>query len=58
MKWFLGDARKLQRFSGERLVNLKLFDGEAFFGRLLCFSRGQVVAYHRHEHVDECFDVL
>jgi len=57
-KPFVADRRKLQKFSDQELVNLNLFDGEAFFGRLLCFSRGQVVRYHRHEHTDEVFDVL
>ncbi len=58
MKWFLGNVREMKKFSTERLSNVNLFDGEAFFGRLLCFSRGQVVPYHRHDHVDEVFDVL
>ncbi|MCL4396546.1 MAG: cupin domain-containing protein [Chloroflexi bacterium] len=58
MKWFAGNADDLKKFSSEQLVNLNLFDGEAFFGRLLCFSKGQVVPYHRHEHKDECFDVV
>lgn len=58
MKWFAGRTPEIQSFSGEQVVNLNLFDGEAFFGRLLCFSRGQVVPYHRHEHMDECFDVV
>jgi quercetin dioxygenase-like cupin family protein len=58
MKWFAGTASVLKNFSSEQLVNVNLFDGEAFFGRLLCFQRGQVVSYHRHEHQDECFDVV
>ncbi len=58
MKWFAGQASDLKEFSDEQLINLNLFDGEAFFGRLLCFSRGQVVPYHRHAHIDECFDVV
>lgn len=58
MKWFAGTASALKNFSSEQLVNVNLFDGEAFFGRLLCFQRGQVVPYHRHEHQDECFDVV
>ena len=58
MKWFAGKSSETKRFSSEQLVNITLFDGEAFFGRLLCFSRGQVVPYHRHEHKDECFDVV
>ncbi|MBI5301282.1 MAG: cupin domain-containing protein [Chloroflexi bacterium] len=57
-KPFIADRRKIQKFSDKELVNLNLFDGDAFFGRLLCFSRGQVVRYHRHEHTDEVFDVL
>lgn len=58
MKWFLANANEIKKYSDTQLVNLNLFDGEAFFGRLVCFSRGQVVRYHRHEHTDECFDVL
>ena len=58
MKWYAGKTGETKKFSAEQLVNLNLFDGEAFFGRLLCFSRGQVVPYHRHDHVDECFDVV
>jgi quercetin dioxygenase-like cupin family protein len=58
MKWFASQAREIEKFSSEQLVNVNLFDGEAFFGRLLCFSRGQVVPYHRHAHTDECFDVV
>lgn len=58
MKWFSGKASEIKKFSTAQLVNVNLFDGEAFFGRLLCFSRGQVVPYHRHEHQDECFDVV
>ena len=46
------------RFSDELFVNQNLFDGEAFFGRLLCFQKGQQVPVHQHEHKDECFDVL
>jgi quercetin dioxygenase-like cupin family protein len=57
-KWFTANAGEIKKFSAEQLINLNLFDGEAFFGRLLCFSRGQVVPYHKHEHIDECFDVL
>ncbi len=51
-------AEELQRFSEDHLVNLNLFDGEAFFGRLLCLRRGQQVPVHVHEHKDECFDVI
>jgi len=58
LKWYAGKVGETKKFSSEQLVNLNLFDGEAFFGRLLCFSRGQVVAYHRHDHMDECFDVV
>ena len=58
MKWFAGTANEIKKFSSEQFVNVNLFDGEAFFGRLLCFARGQVVPYHRHEHKDECFDVV
>ncbi len=58
MKWFAGKTSEIKEFSTEQLVNVNLFDGEAFFGRLLCFARGQVVPYHRHEHTDECFDVV
>ena len=58
MKWFAGKTNEIKNFSSEQLVNVNLFDGEAFFGRLLCFSRGQVVPYHRHAHKDECFDVI
>lgn len=58
MPWFLANANEIRRFSPEQFPNIVLWDGETFFGRLLCFSRGQVVPYHRHEHVDECFDVL
>jgi quercetin dioxygenase-like cupin family protein len=58
MNWFAGTANELKKFSSEQLANVNLFDGEAFFGRLLCFQRGQVVPYHRHEHTDECFDVV
>ena len=58
MKWFAGKTNEIKKFSSEQLVNVNLFDGEAFFGRLLCFSRGQVVPYHRHAHKDECFDVI
>ncbi len=39
-------------------VNLNLFDGEAFFGRLLCIEKGEQVPVHVHEHKDECFDVI
>ncbi len=58
MKWYHADAAKIKKFSSEQFPNIALFDGQAFFGRLLCFTRGQVVPVHRHEHKDECFDVL
>jgi quercetin dioxygenase-like cupin family protein len=58
MHWFHANAKEIKEFSDKQFPNLRLFDGEAFFGRLLCFSRGQVVPYHRHEHKDECFDVV
>ena len=58
MKWFAGNAQDLKRFSGDQLVDVDLFNEEAFSGRLLCFSKGQVVTYHRHEHVDKCLDVV
>ncbi len=51
-------VQEQKRFADEQLVNLNLFDGEAFFGRLLCLQRGQQVPVHVHEHKDECFDVL
>lgn len=57
-KWFHNNASKIQQFSSDKLASVNLFDGEAFFGRLLCFSRGQVVPVHRHDHTDECFDVV
>ncbi len=58
MKWYYANAGEIKKFSVEQFPNLILFDGEAFYGRLLCFTRGQVVPYHRHEHTDECFDVV
>ncbi len=58
MKWFHGNASKIGTFSPQQLQNINLFDGETFFGRLVCFSRGQVVPVHKHEHRDECFDVV
>jgi quercetin dioxygenase-like cupin family protein len=57
-KWFHGNASKISTFAPGQLQNINLFDGETFFGRLVCFSRGQVVPVHKHEHRDECFDVL
>jgi quercetin dioxygenase-like cupin family protein len=58
MRFFSANANQIKKFSTQELTNLNLFDGEAFFGRLLCFSKGQVVRYHRHEHTDELFDVV
>lgn len=58
MKWYYANAGKVKQFSPDQLPNVNLFDGQAFFGRLLCFSRGQVVPVHRHDHKDECFDVV
>lgn len=58
MRYFLANANQIKKFSTQELTNLNLFDGEAFFGRLLCFSKGQIVRYHRHEHTDELFDVV
>lgn len=46
------------RFAEEQFVNEHLFDGDGFYGRLLCFQHGQHVPEHLHEHQDECFDVL
>ena len=57
-KWKTIHANDLAQFSSEQFINLNLFDGDAFFGRLLCFSRGQNVPVHVHEHKDECFDVV
>lgn len=58
MRYFSANANQIKKFSTQELTNLNLFDGEAFFGRLLCFSKGQIVRYHRHEHTDELFDVV
>ncbi|MGB8646128.1 MAG: cupin domain-containing protein [Anaerolineae bacterium] len=58
MRFQLIQTQDAQRFAAEQLVNLNLFDGEAFFGRLLCLQRGQAVPVHVHAHKDECFDVL
>ncbi len=58
MSFRLIRAQETERFAAEQFVNLNLFDGEAFFGRLLCFERGQQVPVHVHEHKDECFDVI
>lgn len=58
MRFFSANFNDLKKFSNEQLTNVNLFDGEAFYGRLLCFARGNVVPYHKHEHIDEVFDVL
>jgi quercetin dioxygenase-like cupin family protein len=58
VRFFSGNFNDLKKFSSEQLTNVNLFDGEAFYGRLLCFARGNVVPYHKHEHTDEVFDVL
>lgn len=57
-KWKTINANDLAQFSSEQFINLNLFDGDAFFGRLICFSHGQSVPVHIHEHKDECFDVV
>lgn len=57
-EWQSINADDIAQFPGDQFANLNLFDGDAFFGRLLCFSRGQNVPVHSHEHKDECFDVL
>ena len=57
-RFLLVRAQELARFDAEQLVNLNLFDGEAFFGRLLCLQQGQQVPVHVHAHKDECFDVV
>lgn len=57
-KWKSTNANDIAQFPGDHFANLNLFDGDAFFGRLLCFSRGQNVPVHVHEHKDECFDVV
>lgn len=56
--WASFNAKEIAKFSNDQFTNINLFDGDAFFGRLLCFSRGQHVPLHRHEHKDECFDVV
>jgi len=52
------DLAALQAYAPEQLVNVPLWDGEAFYGRLLCLEPGQEVPSHTHQHKDECFDVL
>jgi|GEM_PF-506910 len=56
--WKSFNAHETAQFSDHQFINLNFFDGDAFFGRLLCFSRGQNVPVHLHEHKDECFDVV
>ncbi len=58
MRWVYVRVDEIKAFPEKEFANLDLFNGEAIFGRLLCFSRGQVVPVHKHEHKDECFDVL
>jgi quercetin dioxygenase-like cupin family protein len=58
VRFFSANFNDLKKFSSEQLTNVNLFDGEAFYGRLLCFAWGNVVPYHKHEHIDEVFDVL
>jgi len=58
LRFFTANSKDIKKFSAEQLTNLNLFDGEAFFGRLLCFARGNVVRYHKHDHIDEVFDVI
>lgn len=56
--WTSINAKEIAQFPNDQFANINLFDRDAFFGRLLCFSRGQQVPLHRHEHKDECFDVV
>lgn len=58
MRFFKANVQEVKKFTAEELSNVHLFDDETFFGRLLCFSKGQIVRYHRHEHNDELFDVI
>lgn len=58
MRYTFTTAAETERFSDKQFVNLNLFDGQGFFGRLLCFERGQEVPVHVHAHKDECFDVI
>ena len=58
MRFFSAQVKDIKKFNPDQLTNLNLFDGEAFFVRLLCFARGNVVPYHSHAHTDEMFDVL
>ncbi len=50
--------QEIAHFAREQFVNEPLFDGDGFYGRLLCFLKGQSVPEHVHEHIDQCFDVL
>ena len=52
------DLNAIQAYTPEQLNNINLWDGDAFFGRLLCLEPGQEVPLHSHEHKDECFDIL
>jgi len=52
------DLQTQQQFSDAQLVNVHLWDGEGFYGRLVCMKRGQVVPEHLHEHKDESFDII
>lgn len=56
--WESFSANEIAEYPKQQFANINLFDGDAFFGRLLCFSRGQHVPMHRHKHKDECFDVV
>jgi|YNPBryantNP2012_1023418.scaffolds.fasta_scaffold05838_2 quercetin dioxygenase-like cupin family protein len=58
MRFFTANVNTIKKFSDTELTNIHLFEREAFYGRLLCFTRGQVVRYHRNDHFDEVFDVL
>ena len=58
MTYHFTTVAQARQFSARQFVNLNLFDGQAFFGRLLCFERGQQVPVHVHAHKDECFDVV
>jgi quercetin dioxygenase-like cupin family protein len=58
MKYQFTMLSQRKQFSAQQFKNLNLFDGDTFFGRLLCFQRGQQVSAHVHAHKDECFDVV
>ncbi len=49
---------EVTRFAEDHFINAHLFDGDGFYGRLLCFRQGQHVPEHMHPHMDECFDVV